>query len=74
MFDAKETIFASAAVAWVALCIAGLIGWILNIAKIFQISQPVADWTAFEVGRAVGVVFAPSALLWAGCSPPPPSR
>lgn len=59
MFDAKGTILGSATVAWFALCIAGLIGWVLNIAKIFQTGFTLAVWTGFEVGRVIGVFFPP---------------
>lgn len=59
MFDAKGTLVGGAVVAWFALCIAGLIGWIMNIVKIFQIGMPLADWGAFEIGRVVGVFLAP---------------
>lgn len=59
MFDAKGTIVAIARVLWFALCIAGLIGWILNIVKISQITAPLGDWTMFEIARAAGVPLAP---------------
>jgi len=63
MFDAKGTIVGGAVIGWfalcIALCIAGLVGWIMNIVKIFQIGMPLADWGAFEIGRVVGVFLAP---------------
>jgi len=59
MFDAKGTFAVSALVAWFAIGIAGLVGWIMNIVKIFQIGMPLADWGAFEIGRVVGVFLAP---------------
>lgn len=59
MFDAKRTILAGATVVWFAICIAGLIGWVWNIVKIFQIGLPVAQWSAFEIARLIGVFLAP---------------
>lgn len=59
MFSAKETIASIAWVLWYAVGIAGLIGWILNIVKIFQIPMSLGDWGAFEIARVVGVFLAP---------------
>lgn len=59
MFNAKETITSTAWVLWFATCIAGLIGWILNIVKIFQIPMSLGDWGAFEIARVIGVFLAP---------------
>lgn len=59
MFNAKSSIFGGAAVLWFAVCIAGLIGWVLNIVKIIQTGFTVAEWGGFEVARVIGVFLAP---------------
>ncbi|CAM4080043.1 hypothetical protein BOTU111921_10540 [Bordetella tumbae] len=59
MFDAKRSIFEIIYVLMFAIGIAGLVGWFLNIAKIFKIGFAVADWTTFEVARIIGVFLAP---------------
>lgn len=59
MFDSKGTILTGLWVAWFAVVVIGLIGWVMNIVKIFQIAQPIADWGAFEVARVIGVFLAP---------------
>ena len=59
MFDAKRSILEIGYVLLFALCIAGLVGWFLNIAKIFQIGFEVAHWTSFEIARVIGVFLAP---------------
>lgn len=38
--------------------IAGFIGWILNIIKIFG-AGPIAEWTATTIVRIIGVFVAP---------------
>ncbi|MGB6105667.1 MAG: hypothetical protein WBF88_17630 [Pusillimonas sp.] len=59
MFNAKRTIFDGALIAWYAVCIAALIGWVMNIVKIFQIPLSLGDWGAFEIARVIGVFLAP---------------
>lgn len=59
MFNQKQTIFSGLAVFWIAAMFALLIGWVINIVKLFQLSMPLGEWSTFEVARAVGVFFPP---------------
>lgn len=59
MFDVKSTIVGAAWAMWVSACIAGLVGWVQNIVKIFQIPMSLGDWGAFEIARVIGVFLAP---------------
>ena len=43
----------------IALYIAAIIGWVMNIYKLVTTAGPVAAWTAFEIARCIGIPFGP---------------
>ncbi len=43
----------------VLLWLATIGGWIANIYKLITTNAPIAEWTIMEIGRIVGIFFAP---------------
>lgn len=41
------------------LWVAGIVGWLWNIVKIFQVSVPISEFGIMEVMRIIGIFVAP---------------
>lgn len=41
------------------LLVAGIVGWFLNIVKLFQVSVPISEFGIMEVMRIIGIFVAP---------------
>lgn len=46
-------------VLYVVLFVALVVGWIMNLFKVLQISAPMSEWGVMEILRIVGVFVAP---------------
>lgn len=41
------------------LWVAGIVGWLWNIVKLFQVSVPISEFGIMEVMRIIGIFVAP---------------
>lgn len=52
-------VIAGGAIAWVLVVIAAVVGWVMNIYKIFTVGVPLAEFGVMEIMRIIGVFAAP---------------